>query len=196
MTPISQTQTPLPDPLAQTEALRAALDAALEELTRMTGSLAPGAAVEVCHMRDALAAPPEAYPGLAALDKALTGAIHSIGDLVSHADAAEVHQSLSSLRRVLLVDRSRFDPDPDTTSLSLAIALRRLWLIPHRAELLKAHKRLQQVTETLQEPDVRPDIRDTLLQTHSLLEQYISTQESYGASIRQELEELYRHQIP
>ena len=195
MTPISQTQAPLPDPRVQTEKLRSELDAVFSDLRQSAGSLAPIIATEACHMRDALVAPAEAYPGLAELDKALTEAIRSLCTLAGAADAEEAQQATKSLRRILLVDRRRFDPDPETTSLSLAIALRKLWLIPCQAELLRSHQKLQQISRLLEEPDVSPDLLNNRLQTRTLLNQYISTLEDYDASVRLELEELFRQQL-
>ena len=195
VTPISQTQLPLPDPHEQTEKLRAALDAACTALGRAASPAASVLSTELYIMRDALAPPDKAYPGLPALDKALTEAVSSLAVLAGHGGYEDAQQAITTLRRILLVDRRRFDPDPDTTSLSLAIALRRLWLIPHRAELLKARHELAQVSQALEKPDADPDDPDRLRQTRMLLEQYIAAQESYGDSIRNELADLYGQQL-
>ncbi|MBR3764436.1 MAG: hypothetical protein IKK57_07800 [Clostridia bacterium] len=174
--------------------LRAALDTATAALCRAASPAAAAIGTELCIMRDAIAPPEAAYPGLTALDKALTEAINSMAALAEFADPADTQQAITTLRRILLVDRRRFDPDPDAGSLSLAIALRRLWLIPHRAELLKARHELAQVSQALEKPDAEPDAA-ALRQTQSLLQQYIAAQESYGDSIRNELADLYAQQL-
>lgn len=175
--------------------LRTALDAASTALCRAAHPAAAAIGTELCIMRDAIAPPEAAYPGLTALDKALTEAINSMAALAEYAGPADTQQAITTLRRILLVDRRRFDPDPDSGSLSLAIALRRLWLIPHRAELLKARHELAQVSQALEKPDADPDDPGRLRQTRMLLEQYIAAQESYGDSIRNELADLYGQQL-
>ena len=175
--------------------LRAALDTATAALCRAASPAAAAIGTELCIMRDAIAPPEAAYPGLTALDKALTEAINSMAALAEFADPADTQQAITTLRRILLVDRRRFDPDPDAGSLSLAIALRRLWLIPHQAGLSRARQELAQVSRALKMPDAKPDAVASLHQTRSLLEQYIATQESYGDSIRRELTDLYAQQL-
>lgn len=141
-------------------------------------------------MHDALIPPPESYPGLAEMDKALGDAFSHLEDLSRYAPLAEIQQILKSLRRMVLIDRTRIDPDSQRHATAVAISLRQLWLIGHRAGLLKANMQQLQLSQALASGRLDPQKHAQYQEALGLLTQYLTAQEGYGASIRQELEEL------
>ncbi|MBQ2953271.1 MAG: hypothetical protein IJE07_06905 [Clostridia bacterium] len=191
VTPIShEASQSLPDPQAQTDQLHAALEKTITDLRQSDTAHAALIAGELAIMADTLEPPPESYPGLAELDKAIADALPHLDELSAYAPLTEVQQSLKTLRRILLVNRSTIDPDPDRHQLSTAVALRHVWLIGHRAGLLKANMQQLALSQKLSSGSVSSEDHARYREALDLLEQYISAQEGYGASVRQELEDL------
>lgn len=189
VTPISHEAALLPDPAAQTELLRAALDEAIGQLQQMDSPQGEPIVQELLSLRASLAPPPEGYPMLSELDGALGEAIRSLPALFAGAEPPEMQQTLKTLRRIALSDRRRIDPDPQRHRTDLAIAIRRAWLISHRAGLLKASGQLLTLSRQL---DVSADSaeRARLKEAIDVLTQYVGAQEGYGASVRRELDDL------
>lgn len=191
MTPISRESPPaLPDPQVQTDLIRTALESAITALRQSATPHAALISAELESMRDALAPPSESYPGLAELDKALAEALTHLEDLSAYAPTSEVQQTLKALRRVMLVDRISIDPDPERHGMSIAIAIRHLWLIGHRAGILRANMQQLQLSQKLSSGQIDAGERAQYQEALDLLSQYIDTQEGYGNSIRQELQDL------
>ena len=187
MTPISREA--LPDPARQTNLVQQALDDAIRRLHEAPSPNTAQAAQELLDLRMSLLPPPESYPMLEELDGALTEAIRSLPALCESAEAAEIAQTLKTLRRTALIDRRRIDPDPERHRIDLAIAIRRIWLIGHRAGLLKASAQLLQLSSRL-DAAADPDERARLKEAIDVLTQYVRAQEGYGASVRRELDDL------
>ncbi len=176
--------TPLPDAAEQTGKLHHALTAAI---ARLQSEDAPGprlAAQELETLRELLAPPPESYPGLTEVDDALAKAIDHFATLSCVTDEAEIRQTLRTLRRLLLIDRRRIDPDPEQHTLDMAIILRQAWLIGHRCGLMEARAQYLATREVLaQLPPAAPK-RAVFEEQFTLLTQYLEAQEGYGHSIR------------
>lgn len=189
MTPISHEAASRPDPAAQSELLHTALDEAIARLYEAPSPGASLAATELLDLRDSLYDPPESDPMLAELDSALQQAIASLPDLCMSAQLPETQQTLKTLRRIILIDRRRIDPDPERHRISLAIAIRRVWLIGHRAGLLRASDQLLRLTRQLDEA-IDSTERARLKEAIDVLTQYVTAQEGYGASVRRELDDL------
>lgn len=189
MTPISHEAASRPDPAIQSELLRNALDGAIARLHEASSPGAPLAAAELLNLRDSLHAPPESDPMLAELDSALQQALTNLPDLCMSAQLPEIQQALKTLRRIILIDRHRIDPDPERHRTSLALAIRRVWLISHRAGLLRASDQMLHLTQQLDEATDGAK-RARLKEAIDVLTQYITAQEGYGASVRRELDDL------
>lgn len=192
MTPISNASTPavLPDPQVQTEQLRSALENAIAGLQQSGTDPAAQLAAGLTAICAEMAAPPESYPGLTELDRALCEAFLHMDVISEAAPQPEIQQILKTLRRTILIDRRRIDPDAHRHALTLAVAIRQIWLISHRAGLLKANLQQLQVSAMLATGRYAPEKRPQLQETLDLLAQYIAAQEGYGASVRQEIEDL------
>lgn len=179
----------LPDPQTLTIRLKEALEAAIADLREKDTTHGEVIIAELEAICAALTPPPEAYPGLDELDQALTGALQSLEDLSSYAPLPEVRQILKTLRRTILIDRGRIDPDERRHAVAVAVAIRQIWLIGHRAGLLKANMQQLQISQALN-AGVQPDKLAAYQEALDLLTQYIAAQEGYGSSVRQEIEEL------
>lgn len=190
MTPIQHESLPLPDPQEQTQRLRSALDAAVQALLKQETALATEAADDLQMVSELVAPPPESYPELDELDEDICEALTHLPGLCANAEAPEIRHTLKLLRRIILSDRRRLDPDPERHRLDVAIALRQIWLIGHRSGLLSAHTELLQL-QRLQRSLPPEDSRLPLLEEHiSILEQYAAAQDGYGSSVQTELDDL------
>lgn len=190
MTLICHESPVLPDPQEQTQRLRSAVDAAALELLNQDAAIAREAAADLQMISGLLMPPPESYPELEALDEAIGGALTHLPELCANAESPEVRQTLKMLRRIILSDRRRLDPDPERHRLDVAIAIRRIWLIGHRSGLLSANAELlslQHMQRTLSPEDSRLPL---LREHRSILEEYVAAQRGYGASVQAELDSL------
>lgn len=110
------------------------------------------------------------------------------------AEEEELRQTLKILRRILLSDRRRLDPDPDRHALDIAVAQRQLWLIGHRSGLLSATRQRENtlaMLARLTDEAARAELQEHL----SVLDQYLAAQEGYGRSLRQELQQLQARRL-
>lgn len=189
MAPIERKLTSLPDGAQQTLLLSALLREAADRIPPGSPTAAE-AALSLRSLAEELLPPPCVCPELSAMDEAICEALRQLPLLLRHADAPEVRQTLKTLRRMLLSDRRRVDPDPERHALSIAIVLRQAWLITHRAgvlEALAAQQENRMLLSALSPDDPRiPALRDRL----RLLAEYLSAQQGYGQSVRSELEAL------
>lgn len=174
----------------QTEQLRAALQNTASALRKGSTPHAALIVDELEAMCTALTSPPESYIGLDELDKAVTSALIHLEDLSSYAAQGEIQQTMKTLRRIVLVSRASSDPDSERHKRFIAITIRQLWLIGHRAGLLKANTQLMQISQALNANHISTEERARHQEALDLLTQYINAQEGYGASVRQELDEL------
>lgn len=177
--------TAMPHHEAQTRLLHSMLETTY---ARLQTSEAPGAAMAAAEMKillDTPALPLESYPELESIDQAIGEALQALVRLCVWADEDEIRSACKTLRRIILSDRRRVDPDLRRHRLNMAIAQRRLWLIVHRSGLLQAWG--QRECLQAQRGGEAPEKLEESLQ---LLEEYILAQEGYGRSLRQELESL------
>lgn len=178
----------------QTRHLRDALENAVRQLTDAGTPEAASAAADLTTLLEALAPPPETYPELEEMDEAICEALQSFTALCLLGDDAELRQTLKTLRRILLSDRRRLDPDPDRHALDVAVALRQLWLIGHRSGLLTAIRQRENtlaMLARLTNEAARAELQDHL----AVLDQYLAAQEGYGSSLRQELQQLQAQRL-
>lgn len=189
VTPITRAPSSLPDPHAQTQQLIAALSKASEAVA-MQAPQAIGVINDLTVLIGLASPPPESYPELTTLDDAIADALEHLPELCRHAPEAELRQTLKTLRRIILSDRRRIDPDPARHALYIAIALRQTWLIAHRSGLLHARSEQARVRQMLERmPADHPD-RPALVEHERLLNEYLAAQEGYGASVQRELTAL------
>lgn len=195
MAPIERKLTSLPDGAQQTLLLSALLREAADRIPPGSPTAAE-AALSLRSLAEELLPPPCVCPELSAMDEAICEALRQLPLLLRHVDAPEVRQTLKTLRRMLLSDRRRVDPDPERHALSIAIVLRQAWLITHRAgvlEALAAQQENRMLLSALSPDDPRiPALRDRL----RLLAEYLSAQQGYGQSVRSELEALQSRRNP
>ena len=174
----------LPDPAVQTRWVRAALEEALRLLGENGGCLTAVQGLQ--GLLEDLAPPPESYPELAGLDRQICEALAEFAALCCLTDEEEIRQVIRTLRRILLRDRCRIDPDPHRHQLDIAIVQRQLWLIGHRSGWLRARARKKEL-EAQRDAGADPE---TWQEPLMLLDEYLAAQEGYGRSLRRELENL------
>lgn len=178
------------DSSQQTTRLSGLLREAADRLPQDSPTTAE-AALALRSLAAELLPPPYVCPELSGMDEAICEALRQLPLLLRHADEPEVHQTIKTLRRMLLSDRRRVDPDPERHALNVAIVLRQAWLISHRAgvlEALAAQQENRTLLSVLSPDDPRiPALRDRL----RLLAEYLSAQKGYGQSVRSELESLH-----
>lgn len=96
---------------------------------------------------------------------------------------------MRQLRRTLLSDRQRIDPDPHRQSLNLLLCTRQTQLLEHRGSLLTAQASIvstHRLLETITDPGERELMRNHL----SLLENYRSTCTAFVQHLQEEIDQL------
>ena len=179
-----------PDAQALTAELRRGLERAAAELRSLDVPQAAALALEVTTLRNVVSSPLGSYDELPQLDSAVLAALSKLPDLCRHAPEAEVTQALKTLRRILLSDRRRIDPDPRRQSLSLAVCIRQLWLIGHRSDLLRSRVEWSEAQRLLAVVSPEDPRHDALQEHCSLLKTYCETQEAYCSSVQREMQQL------
>lgn len=137
-------------------------------------------------IRDSLTAPPEACAGLPELDKALLSALSQLPDYFALAPAEDLQQALKLLRRILLSDRCRIDPDPRRQEKALQLTTRQAQLLERRASFLQAQASTAS-TRSLLEHITDPGEYELMLKHLHLLEGYCRTHEEYIRHLQDEI---------
>lgn len=177
---------PAPDAQALTDTLRAALDETISRVNALRRQEAAPAADALSMIRDSLTAPPEACAGLPELDKALLSALSQLPDYFALAPAEDIHQAAKLLRRILLSDRCRIDPDPRRQAKALQMSTRQAQLLERRISFLLAQASLSS-TRGLLERITDPGEYELVLKHLYLLEGYCRTHEEYIQHLQDEL---------
>lgn len=179
-----------PDAQELTAELRRRLESVAEEVRQLDVPDAVGTALELTTLRNTIASPLYFYEELPQLDATLLVTLGKLPDLCRYALSAELRQAIKTLRRILLSDRRRIDPDPRRQSLSLDVCIRQLRLIEHRSDLLRARSELQEAQRLLSViPQDHPEL-PKLREHHDLLKLYCETQEAYCSSVQREMQQL------
>lgn len=175
-----------PTPQELTEALHEALDAAILSLREQRSAIAAQAADALEPLHPALTTPSRKC---ASLDAALADALMQLPVLVQHAPPEEAAQAIKQLRRMLLSDRCRTDPDPDRDALNLTLCTRQAQLLEHRGRLLTTRQSIIQTARQLE--TIADEGEYELTSQHlQLLQAFQQTQEEYLAALSSEIDQL------
>ena len=175
-----------PDAAALTDKIRTALDETISRVNDLRRPEAAPAAAELSALRDALAPPPEASAGLIELDKAILSALSQLPDYFRLAPDTDLRQTIKLLRRLLLSDRRRIDPDPHRQALNLQLCARQALLLERRENDLQVQETLHN-TRSLLESITDSGEYELVLKHLHLLEGYRSTHEEYIRHLQDEI---------
>lgn len=172
-----------------TQVLQTALDEAIKRIRQLQRPEARQAASDLSRIRSSLSSPPSVSPELSELDQALCAALHGLPALIQLAQADEIAQILKLLRRMLLSDRCRIDPDPRRHALTMQLCSHLAQLFGRRSSLLESEAELKKLRVHL--PGIIDPGEKELTENHMLLlEAYCRTHEEYISHLQEEIRQL------
>jgi len=166
--------------------LQETLEEAIRNLREQRSAAAGQTANALELLRPALGTPAQECTEL---DAALQDAISQLPIIVLYASPEESAQCVKQLRRMILSDRCRRDPDPDRDVLNLTLCIRQALLIELRGQLLTTRQSIAQTEDHLQ--TISDDSEYDLIRQHlQLLRTYQQTQEEYLIALMNEIDQL------